>query len=303
MIISGIDKNNNLEIINNNTNIKDLEIKNFSLDDDWSLITKAKNLENLTIRDSYVDYKKFYNAICSLKKLSKLTFNNYCYFNKSKKDKFLKNLNLPSLKVFRLEFPDPEEPDFEINTYFQKSYKNKCNSITELKDSYKIFNNLEKIEFINYETYQKRIIENDNKKDIKKMKSEVYWNMDLKTLSNFKSLKEIKIDEGKSSDIASLGLFNLPQKQLFNINFKINGIKLTEFSKIVNDNQVITISEKKNSDGEKIKLNKINYDLFNKLKNIFQNRLTKEIFEDDLYIKKYGWKEPWRIKKNQSTKL
>ena len=49
MIISGIDKNNNLEIINNNTNIKDLEIKNFSLDDDWSLIAKAKNLENLTI--------------------------------------------------------------------------------------------------------------------------------------------------------------------------------------------------------------------------------------------------------------
>ena len=303
MIISGINKRDSLKILSNNLDIKDLEIINLSTKDDWSLIAKAKNLENLKIKDSYIDYKKFYNAICSLKKLNKLTYNNYCYFNKNKKDKFLKNLNLPSLKVFRLEFPDPEELDFEINTYFQKSYKNKYNSITELKDSYKIFNNLEKIEFINYETYQKRIIECEQAKDIKKMKSEVYWNMDLKTLSNFKSLKEIKIDEGKSSDIASLGLFNLPQKQLFNINFKINGIKLTEFSKIVNDNQVITISEKKNSDGEKIKLNKINYDLFNKLKNIFQNRLTKEIFEDDLYIKKYGWKEPWRIKKNQSTKL
>ena len=302
MIISGIDKNNNLEILNNNTNIKDLEIKNFSQDDDWSLIAKAKNLESLTIRDSYVDYKKFYNAICSLKKLNKLTLNHYCYFNKNKKDK-LQNLNLPSLKVFRLEFPDPEEPDFEINTYWQKSYKNKYNSITELKDSYKIFNNLEKIEFMNYETYQKRIIECEEAKDIKKMNSEIYWNMDLKALSNFKFLKEIKIDEGKSSDIVGLGLFNLPQKQLFSINFKINGIELTEFSKIVNDNQVITISEKKNSDGAKIKLNKINYDLFNKLKNIFQNRLTKEIFEDDLYIRKYGWREPWRIKKNQSTKL
>ena len=155
MIISGAKKRNSLKILNNNIDIKDLEITNLSIKDDWSLIAKAKNLENLKIKDSYIDYKKFYNAICSLKKLSKLTYNNYCYFNKSNKDKFLKNLNLPSLKVFRLEFPDPEEPDFEINTYFQKSYKNKFNSITELKDSYKIFNNLEKIEFINYETYQK----------------------------------------------------------------------------------------------------------------------------------------------------
>ena len=304
MIISGTNKRDSLEILSNNIDIKDLEITNLTTEDDWSLIAKAKNLENLKIKDSYIDYKKFYNAICSLKKLNKLTYNNYCYFNKNKKDKFLKNLNLPSLKVFRLEFPDQGEPDFEINTYFQKSYKNKCNSITELKDSYKIFNNLEKIEFMNYETYQKKIIENDETKDIKKMNSEIYWNMDLKTLSNFKLLKEIKIDEGKSSDITGLGLFNLPQKKLFNINFKINGIKLTELSKIVNDNQVITISDvKKNSIGEKIKLNKINYDLFSKLKNIFQSRLTKEIFEDDLYITQYGWRKPWRIKKNQSTKL
>ena len=303
MIISGINKRDSLKILSNNLDIKDLEIINLSTKDDWSLIAKAKNLENLKIKDSYIDYKKFYNAICSLKKLNKLTYNNYCYFNKNKKDKFLKNLNLPSLKVFRLEFPDPGEPNFEINTYFQKSYKNKYNSITDVKNCHKVFNNLEQIEFMNYETYQKRIIEHDATIDIKKMNSEIYWNMDLKTLSNFKLLKEIKIDEGKISDIADLGLFNLPQKKLFNINFKINGTKLTEFSKMLNDNQVIAITDKKNSTGQKIKLNKINYDLFCKLKNIFQNRLTKEVFEDDLYIRKYGWRKPWRIKKNQSTKL
>ena len=43
--------------------------------------------ENLTIKDSYIDYKKFYSAICSLKKLNKLTYNHYCYFNKTKKNK------------------------------------------------------------------------------------------------------------------------------------------------------------------------------------------------------------------------
>ena len=86
MIISGIDKtNNNLEILNNNLDINNLEIQNLSLDDDWSLIAKARNIENLTIKDSYIDYEKFYNAICSLKKLNKLTYNHYCYFNKTKK--------------------------------------------------------------------------------------------------------------------------------------------------------------------------------------------------------------------------
>ena len=156
MIISGANKKDNLEVLNNNLDIKNLEIRNFSLDDDCSLISKAKNIENLTIKDSYIDYEKFYNAICSLKKLNKLTYNHYCYFNKTKKKKFSENLNLPSLKIFRLEFPDPEEPDFEINTYWQKSYKNKYNSITEVKDSHKVFNNLEQIEFVNYQTYKKK---------------------------------------------------------------------------------------------------------------------------------------------------
>ena len=303
MIISGIDKSDNLKILKSDTDIKDLEIKNLSVEDDWSLIAKAKNLENLTVKDSYIDYKKFYNAICSLKKLNKLTYNTYCYFNKNKKDKFSENLNLSSLKVFRLEFPDLEEPDFEINTYFQKSYQNKNNSITELKDSHKIFNNLENIELVNYETFKKRIIDYDERKDIQKINSEIYWNMDLKTLSNFKSLKEIKIDEGQVSDIAGLSLFNLPKKNLFNINFKINGIKLTDFSKIINENQILSISDKKNHKSEKIVLNKINHNLVNKLNNIFQNKLTKEISEDSIYITRYGWRKPWKIKKNESTQL
>ena len=131
MIISESNKSDNLKILNHGTNIKDLEISNLSVEDDWSLIAKAKNLENLTIKDSYIDYKKFYNAICSLKKLNKITYNTYCYFNKNKKDKFLNTLNLPSLKTFRLEFPDASEVDFEINNWSQKSYENNLELVNE----------------------------------------------------------------------------------------------------------------------------------------------------------------------------
>ena len=292
MIISGIDKNNNLEIINNNTNIKDLEIKNFSLDDDWSLITKAKNLENLTIRDSYVDYKKFYNAICSLKKLNKLTLNHYCYFNKKKKDK-LQNLNLPSLKIFRLEFPDPEEPDFEINTYWQKSYKNKYNSITEVKDSHKVFNNLEQIEFVNYQTYKKKIINEDEKKDIKKLNSEIYWNMSLKDLNKFKLLKNIKINQGDHLDIIKLGLNNLfPKKE--KLKFFINGLNQIDekfYSEIKN---LIIFSH----DKVKTNISEISPKITFQFKNILDDNACINLDTQHLY-KSNGYGKPFKLIKNK----
>ena len=66
MIISGINKSDSLKILSNNIDIKVLELLNLSIEVDWSLIAKAKNLVNLTVKDSYIDFK-FYNAICSLK--------------------------------------------------------------------------------------------------------------------------------------------------------------------------------------------------------------------------------------------
>ena len=101
MIISGANKKDNLEVLNNNLDIKNLEIRNFSLDDDCSLISKAKNIENLTIKDSYIDYKKFYNAICSLKKLNKLT--SLCYPQYKEDDNFNKKTRMkPPLVQFRM---------------------------------------------------------------------------------------------------------------------------------------------------------------------------------------------------------
>ena len=55
-------------------------------------------------------------------------------------------MKLPSLKIFRLEFPDETEPDFDINTYSQESYKLRNNSITEIKNCYQVFKNLEEIQ-------------------------------------------------------------------------------------------------------------------------------------------------------------
>ena len=191
MVISGLEKNsNNLNALKNNFSIASLEIKQLTLKDNWTLLSELKQLRSLTVKDSYVNFKKFYSAICSLPKLERLTYNHYCFFNKSKKDKLPDNLKLSSLKIFKLEFPDESEPNFEINTYGQKSYKNKHNSITELKDCHKIFPNLEEIQFVNYQTYRKRM--EDEYAGNKKMNSSVYLNMDFKTLNQFKYLKNIR---------------------------------------------------------------------------------------------------------------
>ena len=129
MRIEDTNKISNLDILDTKCNFKILELQGIDLDDDWSKLSKLKNLETLILKDSYIDFKKFYSAIFSLKKLNKLKLNHYCYFNKSKNDKFDKDSKLSSLKEFCLEFPNPDEPNFEINTYFQKSYKKYKNGL------------------------------------------------------------------------------------------------------------------------------------------------------------------------------
>ena len=199
MNIEDTNKISSLDILDTKCNFKILELEGINLDDDWSKLSKLKNLETLILKDSYIDFKKFYNAIFSLKKLNKLKLNHYCYFNKSKNDKFEKDSKLSSLKEFCLEFPNPDEPDFEINNWSQKSYENKFNSITDVPNSHIIFPNLEIIKLINYETYKQRILKEDEYN--KKIFKEIYWNTKLDDLKKFKKLKNIVINNGNISDL------------------------------------------------------------------------------------------------------
>ena len=303
MIISGLQNKNNLEVLKSNSDIKVLKIENLNLDEDWSLISEAKNLENLTIRDSHIDYKNFYLAICSLKNLKELTYNHYCFFNKNKKDKFSKNLCLPSLKIFRIEFPEILEPDFEINSYWHKSYRQKYNSITELQNSYKIFNNLQKIEFINYQTYRNRVLNGDRSEDIKKLNSEIYWNMSFKTLNQFKELNEILIDNGNFSDVIASGFLNIPTKHFDKIKFKINGLSFSEILLKLNEVKNISIVSKKEDSKVPLAYKKVDTNIYKSLnKQVFQDDFVAEVYDADLHST-YWISKSWKIKKNASSNL
>ena len=297
MRIEDTNKISNLSILDTKCNFKILELQGIDLEDDWSKLSKLKNLETLILKDSYIDFKKFYNAIFLLKKLTKLKLNHYCYFNKSKNVKFEKNCKLLSLKEFCLEFPNPDEPDFEINTYWQKSYENKHNSITDVPNSHTMFPNLEVIKLINYETYKQRVLKDDEYN--KKIFKEIYWNTKLDDLKKFKKLKNIVINNGNVSDLYINGLdhfVKILEKQ--KTNFTINSVNNT--SKFNFDFKTVNFfcgfaNTKTNLclqlDNEFLNILREN--------NIIIDQNVFNISEFDYYKDTYKYDKPYVIKKNK----
>ena len=297
MDISAINKVSNLNILKKNNNIKTLELYNLTLDDDWSLISEVKDLEKLIIKDSYIDFIKFYKAICTLKKLKELQYNQYCYFNKKEDDKLSRNVALPSLKIFRLKFPDSSEPDFEINNWSQKSYENKFNSITDIPNSHLVFPNLEVIELVNYGTYIDRIKSDDSNN--KKILKEIYWNMKFEELDRFKNLKNIFIDKGKASDLYLNGLENfLKIIEKRKSKFLLNGLNKKE--NIDLDLQTVNFFCGENDEKSKI-FSKLDSEFLNNLKknNIVLDEYYYNINEFEYYKDTYQYRKPFKIKKNK----
>jgi len=295
MVVSGLDKNNNnLNALKSNSSITNLEIKQLTLKDNWTLLSELKQLRSLTVKDSYVDFKKFYSAICNLPKLEQLTYNHYCFFNKDKKDKLPGNLKLPSLKIFKLEFPDESEPDFDINTYGQENYKIKHNSITELKNSYKIFPNLEEIQFVNYQTYKKRM---EDYKSNKKLNSSLYWNMDFKTLNQFKYLKNIKFNDGQPKSLLVSGSLEIFLDKISqDSKFKFNGISNDTSQDLIKGGTIIF----NHKDQEQINLKtvKIKSEIYHVFKDNLDADKAMEINPKGLY-KFHKSKDSWKLKEDK----
>ena len=130
---------------------------------------------------------------------------------------------MPSLKIFKLEFPSIEEPNFETNNWRFKSHEKKFNFIADIKNGHEIFPNLEEIQFVNYKTYLNLLKENSDNN--RKIKSLLYWNTEFKKLTNFKKLKNIKVDKGDISSLFLTGFYENIENILGKIPYSINGIK------------------------------------------------------------------------------
>ena len=163
--------------------IEHLEISLANLEDEWVLIQDLNNLKTISIKDSYIDFKSFYNSLGKLKKLEKITYNYYCYFNKKPKEK-LRNISIP-IKIFQIDFPNKNLPNFDFNNFLKETYKYKNNSIFEIQNSEEIFINLEKIILKNYINFDSLI---NNFDDIdKKINKLLYWEISRQNYLNLKN--------------------------------------------------------------------------------------------------------------------
>ena len=57
MTIEDTNKISNLSLLDTKCNYKILELQGIDLDDDWSKLSKLKNLETLILKDSYINFK------------------------------------------------------------------------------------------------------------------------------------------------------------------------------------------------------------------------------------------------------
>ena len=185
-----------------------------------------------------------------------------------------------------------------MNTYLHKSYENKHNSITDVPNSHTMFPNLEVIKLLNYETYKKRILDEDE--DNKKIHKEIYWNTKLNDLKRFKKLKNIVIDNGNVSDLYINGLdhfIKILEKQ--KINLTINNINNT--SKLNLDFKTVNFFC-----GFKDTRTNLCLQLDNEFLNILKENnivIEKNVFnisEFDYYKDTYKYGKPYVIKKNKN---
>lgn len=273
---------------------KNLLIRNFTPGDSWDFLLKFKNIENLRVEDSYINSENFLKILLQFKNIKHLIYNHYCYFTKIKNKQALNKLSLSSLKKFTIEFPKEEEPDLDINYYSATSYKNKRNSITDINGYENIFINLEEIEFLNYNTYLERVLKNNDKEDINKLKKEIYWNVSFKKLSLLKNLKNIKIDDGKYETLLKLGLESFLNKS---DSIKINScLNLNDtYLKNIKILKFFYNEEEKN---HKV-FSKINTKLLESYNDILSNEIALNINEYK-YYKTQGYNKRFKILKNKN---
>ena len=147
-----------------------------------------------------------------------------------------------------------------------------------------IFINLEEIELLNYKTYLERVLKEEDKEDINKLKKEIYWNTSFNKLSLFKNLKNIKIDDGKYENLIELGL-----DKFFNNSksISLNGYKNFNeeyFKKIKTLNFFYNSSDKKHNIFSKIKPERLN-----QYQNIINDKFCLNINEYEYYTNPYKY--------------
>ena len=167
-----------LEDIKDFISVENVEIKNLNSITDWSLLKKFSNVRTLSLSNCLVDKKSFFESLSELKKISELVVDHYCFFQDSDK-KITAKIKFPSVKKFIFTLPEKNASNLDL----PGSNRIKQNFIHNYPSYATAFDNLEEIEFRNYETYT---IEDELSEE-----GNIYFGVNFYQLSRIKKLKNL----------------------------------------------------------------------------------------------------------------
>ena len=229
-----VNSNSSIEKVNNPEKVTKLLIKNYNNNSNWENLQKFTNLEVLHIENCWVDNFTFFSSISKLQKLATFKYNEECFFKKSEKKT---NIKFSKLNKIIFICNKKDDPDLSLLSLYDK--ENLSNNFINSFPNYPVaYQNINEIEFVNYEDFLEKVKEEDYDylyTDISEGKN-VFFNCDIYNLLRLKNLKNLKFCE-KDEDILNNKILtekilSLPNTQKININnHSIQKIrdKLTDF--------------------------------------------------------------------------
>ena len=148
--LDAVNSNSFLKEIKNPENIKNLIIRNYNKDTEWSDLDKFINLEKLQLNNCLIENNSFFLSISKIKKLKIFKYDYECYF-KSSEEKT--KINLLSINKIILDFKSSEETNLSLLS-LTDNQNNFINSFPNFPNAYQ---NIEELELSNYEAFLKNI--------------------------------------------------------------------------------------------------------------------------------------------------
>ena len=215
--LDAVNSNSFLKEIKNPENIKELIIKNYNKDTEWSYLDKFINLEKLQLNNCLIENNSFFLSISKIKKLKTLQYDYECYFKSS--DKKTK-INLLNINKIILDFKNSEDTSLSLLS-LTDNQNNFINSFPNFPNAYQ---NLEELELYNYDIFLENIKKEDynfDYQDIYRGK-DIFYSCDIYNLSRLKKLNNITFSKNKNneklSDTILDKILSLPNHKQIKIN-------------------------------------------------------------------------------------
>ena len=191
--LDSVNSNNSLENVKDPEKILNLTIKNYNREINWNNLEKFSNLQILYLENCYINDYSFFTCISKIKSLETLKYNHECFFKKSDQKAYIK---LPQLKKISFICPSKDEPNLSMLDLYDKQH-NFNNFITAFPNYPSAYQNINEIEFVNYESFLEKVKKEDVEYEYSNIYEgkDIYFQCDIYNLLRLKNLKNLKLSE------------------------------------------------------------------------------------------------------------